>query len=406
MLKQAGLALVAAVVFTTLAARAADTSATAPASQPTTASATAPAATEAARSESELREDLQAAMESAQSVLRDPRSLVDAATREKIAPQAIPALQKVVGVLNQIGQLGPKQAEAVRGMRYQMLAFLDLLGDAAAAKTLDTLAASKDETEALSAKVSRSLAGWLKAGKDAAAQAKVLDDMQTLAKANPMSDEIAGTLWVMSRLGAADKTLSNRAVDIVGTDLKGKTAEKITARIAQMKEMEAAEAKLKESEGQPLVIAGKTPEGKDFTTGDWKGKVVLVDFWATWCGPCKAELPRVKKMYQQYHAKGFEVLGVSNDQTADELTGFIKEDGEMPWPQLFDAAAAAKGQWNSNTTRFGISGIPVMFLIDRNGVLRSTTARENFEEMIPKLLDEKAGAATAPATGPATQPAK
>jgi peroxiredoxin len=96
----------------------------------------------------------------------------------------------------------------------------------------------------------------------------------------------------------------------------------------------------------------------------------------------------VKKAYADFHDKGLEILGVSNDYSADELKSFIAKDPQMPWPQLFDAQAAGKQEWNPITTGFGIDGIPTMFLIDKKGVVRSVTARENFEEMIPKLLAE------------------
>jgi peroxiredoxin len=115
-----------------------------------------------------------------------------------------------------------------------------------------------------------------------------------------------------------------------------------------------------------------------------------VDFWATWCGPCREELPRVKKAYADFHDKGLEVLGVSNDYKADDLTKFVAADPAMPWPQLFDPAAAAQHKWHPITEGFGINGIPMMFLIDKKGVLRTVEARENFEEEIPKLLAEEA----------------
>ena len=149
----------------------------------------------------------------------------------------------------------------------------------------------------------------------------------------------------------------------------------------------AADQKLKSFENKPLAIAGKQVDGKDFTTADWKGKVILVDFWATWCGPYVEELPRVKKIYADYHDKGLEILGVSNDTDVQALKDFVVKD-QMPWPQLFDGAAASQQQWNPITLGFGINGIPTMFLIDKKGVLRTVEARENMEDLIPKLLAE------------------
>ena len=93
----------------------------------------------------------------------------------------------------------------------------------------------------------------------------------------------------------------------------------------------------------------------------YKGKLVLLDFWATWCGPCRAELPHLTAAYEKFHAKGFEVLGVSLDRTnaSEKLAAFTKEN-QMPWPEIYD------GQfWKAAIAQsYYIDSIPHPFLVD------------------------------------------
>lgn len=84
--------------------------------------------------------------------------------------------------------------------------------------------------------------------------------------------------------------------------------------------------------------------------------------WATWCGPCIAELPNVKATYEKFHDSGFEIIGISLDQDRDALTGFVKQQG-LAWPQYFDG----KGWSNKLAARNGIQSIPATFLLDREG---------------------------------------
>ena len=110
---------------------------------------------------------------------------------------------------------------------------------------------------------------------------------------------------------------------------------------------------------------------------------MLIDFWATWCGPCIAELPNVKKTYAKYHEKGFEIVGVSLDQSKDKLTEFVKEN-DMPWPQHFDGL----GWKNEFAVMYGIQGIPAMWLVDKDGNLVDMKARSGLDAKVEKLLAE------------------
>jgi len=106
----------------------------------------------------------------------------------------------------------------------------------------------------------------------------------------------------------------------------------------------------------------KDLEGKPLSVSQFKGKVVLIDFWATWCGPCIQELPTVLKAYEKYHDKGFEIIGISLDKEQDKLTSFIKEK-KMTWPQHFDG----KGWQTELAGKYGINSIPATYLLDGEG---------------------------------------
>lgn len=124
--------------------------------------------------------------------------------------------------------------------------------------------------------------------------------------------------------------------------------------------------------GEVMELKFTSLAGKEIDLADMKGKVVLIDFWATWCGPCIAELPNVLKAYEAYHEKGFEIIGISLDNAKDEakLKSFVK-DKNMPWPQAFDG----KGWGNALAKKFGITSIPATYLVGKDGKIVSSNLR-------------------------------
>lgn len=125
-------------------------------------------------------------------------------------------------------------------------------------------------------------------------------------------------------------------------------------------------------------IEGKSLDGAAVSTAAFKGKVVLVDFWATWCPPCRDEIPRVFAAYEKYHAKGFEVLAVSLDQNEADLKKFVEEK-KLPWPQIYEGADAI-------AEKFGIESIPSTYLLGADGKiiavgLRGEALAQKLEEL-------------------------
>lgn len=113
-------------------------------------------------------------------------------------------------------------------------------------------------------------------------------------------------------------------------------------------------------------LAMPSSDDKQMTVSQFVGKsqLVLVDFWASWCGPCRAEMPYVLKAYEQYHPKGFEIVGVSLDENHDSWLKAI-EQLKLPWPQMSDL----KG-WDSEAcTKYNVRSIPANVLLDRNGII-------------------------------------
>jgi len=136
--------------------------------------------------------------------------------------------------------------------------------------------------------------------------------------------------------------------------------------------------------GKPVDIAFTALDGRKIDVAQLKGKVVLIDYWATWCGPCIAGLPELQENYAKWQPKGFEIIGISLDNDEAALKTMVKERA-LTWPQFFDH----ENEGNRYATKYGITGIPTLWLIDKQGNLRHLNARSDLNGKIARLMAEE-----------------
>ncbi|RYX86405.1 redoxin domain-containing protein [bacterium] len=134
----------------------------------------------------------------------------------------------------------------------------------------------------------------------------------------------------------------------------------------------------------PFELMGKDLSGKAHSWKQYAGKVVLLDFWATWCGPCVGELPNVLKNYKTYHPKGMEIIGVSLDNDKKALTDFLKTR-DLKYTNLYDG----KGWGNVDAKNYGVRGVPFTLLIGKDGKIAAVNPRgEKLEPALIKALGQ------------------
>jgi thiol-disulfide isomerase/thioredoxin len=273
-----------------------------------------------------------------------------------------------------------QQAKAAAGIEQDMVLKAAEAGSADGAKRLDDMVTEKLKTPGL--------------GEDDRFELRIVSLRRSLAGFNghPGAEKNAA-LSLGARALIAEFPKRSEPYQILLSSAAGIEAAKASALIDELRQMpdapdivkQQAEAALRRMNiaGHPPDIQFTALDGREVDLAKLKGKVVLVDFWATWCGPCVGEIPHVKAAYDQFHDKGFEIVGISFDGDRAALEKFVKSK-DLPWPQYFDG----KNWQNKFGQQYGIQSIPTMWLVNRKGDVADTNARDDLAGKVKRLLDE------------------
>ncbi len=274
------------------------------------------------------------------------------------------------------------------------VAFAELLALSRTGISADNQQAKSESTaqvradlQVLVGKVQDKLKDGKKTEQDLADELKQFDVLLTKYK-DQKTDDVAQILLMKAMLYVQVFDQTEKGTALI-TQLKkdfpdSSQAKKVDDMLMQLKAQEESSRLRRE-----LVAGTKFPDfeekdldGKPLSVANYKGKIVLVDFWATWCGPCVRELPNVLQTYEKYHGKGFEIIGISLDSDKSKLTSFLEKQ-KMTWRQYFDG----KGWGNKLAGKYGVNSIPATFLLDGEGKIIAANLRgEELETAVAKAI--------------------
>ncbi|MGE0608024.1 MAG: TlpA family protein disulfide reductase [Pirellulales bacterium] len=271
--------------------------------------------------------------------------------------------------------------------RFEVLHFAAINGDAKSDEALFGLADKEQgNTNATIARLAKLHLLEQKAGEigqpEQVALPPLLEELKAFLAAEPVTERelrlASRTVKVANML--EDLEARNKFFDELGA-LLSKSSDRKMARYGKQV---AKVSKQSDLVGQTLEIEGVAVDGTPFDWNRYRGKVTLVVFWATWCGPCRAEMPNTQRAYEKFKDRGFDVVGISLDQDREALETFLGEN-PLPWAILFH-----EGGDNPMAEKYGVQGIPTQFLVDADGKVISDSVRgPALDAALEKLLPMK-----------------
>jgi len=282
----------------------------------------------------------------------------------------------------------PKSVSVMDDRWFQLLD--DNKNDVVATETADFLAAHPNSPDRLEVIRARAVSAIVAMDADPAAP-NILALRATAAQAGSLTEEFIKAAGKDDQRGAELLFMMSGA-DAESPAQKAEIYHRIIAQYPNSSMAKTVTGVLRQTAeiGKPFDLAfNDAISGKAISIQSLHGKIVVVDFWATWCGPCVGEIPHLKELYAQYKNKGVEFIGVSLDQSQemgglDKLKAFVKEN-QVDWPQDFQG-----NFWQSEfSSGWGIYSIPSVFIIDSQGKLFSTEARGKLDQLIPELIAKR-----------------